>query len=384
MASSQDRQIPSDRRMRRRRPSARPSDRRMQAPADQKTRRIQRLVIGGILAVIIAGIVGFGYYEVFVKPNQVLAARVGDVRYTQGELVKRMRMEFAALSAGGQDYDFGSRPFEVLISMADAEIVRRFAADYNVHVTDDDIEFGLRERFYPRIPADQEVSQGQADQEYREAYGRFLSNSHMSDGDYRRIVSESIYREKLRVRLGELVPSVGEQYEVHWVRLPQDLGGGGSGLPGVPGAPTDPVVPSDIRERLLTEDFAAVAQEVGRPAGFADREGYVGWLPRNAFPFLDDVVFGGEGGERLALNEISGLLFDEEANNYLVKITAGPEVRTIDPNLRQRMTDQSLEDWLREKKSQGAEEGWLELNFSQELYEWVNDRVKEVAPPTGE
>ncbi len=384
MASSQDRRIPSDRRMRRRQSSDRPSDRRMQTPADQKARRIQRLVIGGILALVIAGIVGFGYYEVFVKPNQVLAARVGDVRYTQGDLVRRMRMEFAALSSGGQDYDFGSRPFEVLISMADAQIIRRFAAEFNIHVTDDDIEFALKDRFYPRIPADQEVSPGQAEQEYRETYNRFLSTSHMSDGEYRRIVSESVYRAKLRQRMGELAPSTGEQYEVHWIRLPQDLGGGGSGLPGVPGTPTDPVIPGEVRERLLTEDFVTVAQEVGQPAGFADQNGYVGWLPKGAFPFVDEVLFDAEGDERLALNAISGVVFDEDANNYIVKITAGPEVRDIDPDLRQRMTDQALEDWLREKKSKGAEEGWLELNFSQELYDWVNDRVKEIAPSTGE
>ena len=378
MASSRNRPLsdsqPSDRRMRVRRPSR--TDRRMQAPPDQRKRQWQRLIIGVVVLLIIGGIVGYGYYEVFVKPNQVLAARVGDVRYTQGDLVKRMRMLNAAGS--GQDFDFARVPFETLIGMADAEIIRRFAPEFNVHVTDDDIELGLINSFYPRIPEGQEVAPGQADAEYRENYQRFLTNSHLSDSDYRQIVAERIYRALLRAELGEKIPSIGEQVEIHWIKLPDTSRGGGA-LPGLD-ANAPPINPVDIIARLDDEDFETVAAEVSRPGTYSNEVGYVGWVPRGAFPAFEGILFGDDEQEPLAIGEVSDAIYDTDGAQYIIKKSGGPEVREIAEIMRKRLTDQALDDWLQEKKTRGGEEGWLELNFSQELYQWANEQVKEAAP----
>ena len=110
MANPRDRQPstpqPSDRRMRGRRPQR--ADRRMQLPSDQRTRRRRRgLVIGAVVLLIIAGIAIYGYYDQFIAPSRVLAARVGDTVYTQGDVVNRMRMLQAASAARGQPLDLG-------------------------------------------------------------------------------------------------------------------------------------------------------------------------------------------------------------------------------------------------------------------------------------
>lgn len=354
---------PSDRRMRASR--APRSDRRMQTNPERLRRNRIRLIVGLILLLVIAGVVGYGYYDVFVAPTRVLAARVGDVEYTQGDLVKRVRLQQAASFAAGSNLDMGRVPFEVLLSMAEAEMIRRAAPGFNVHVTEAHIEAALRDRFGPAVVEGQEVSRGQLDAEYRENYQRFLSLGHLSDKDYKRLVEESLYKSQMRERLSELVPSKGEQVEVHWIKLPSREGA---------------IEPEEVRRRLDEEDFAAVAQEVSVLGSFANRSGYVGWVPKGAFPLLDPDLFGDGDNAPLPHGEISGPRYLSEGI-FILKVTGGPEEIEISENMKERLKDRSLDNWLSEQKGIGTEEGWWEVKFNSEIYDWVVEQVRQLAPP---
>lgn len=351
----------------------------MHVPDDAQALRKGRLVIfaGIALLLVIAGIAIYGFYDKFVAPTQILAARVGDTTYTQGDLVKRMRMLQADSAARGQPLDFGRVPFEVLNRMTEAEIIRRFASEFNVRVTKADVNEGLFRRFAPSIPEGQDIRPGQEQQEYKENYNRFLENTHLSDKDYRRIVEEEIYRTRLREAMGEQVPSIDEQVEVHWIKLPStpQAPGGFTGL----GGPTGPT-PDGIRQRLEEEKFGDIARLVSTDRRFSDNEGYVGWVPEGAFPSLDGALFGADGEEPLARNEISQPIYAPEGV-YILKVAAGPQAQEISEIMRGQLTNEALSDWLLTKREIGAREGWLEVNFSSELYEWVNRKVREAAPP---
>ena len=169
--------------------------------ADRKRQRVL-IVLGLSIFSIVAGIVAYGFYNEFVAPPKTVAARVGDTVYTQGDLVNRMRMLQAASAATGAPFDFGGKPFEILMDMAEAEMVRRAAPGYNIHVTEQDIQAGLRDRFYPDVPEGQEVRPGQLEREYRENYQGFLDRSFLTDSDYRQIVEESLFKSLLREKLG--------------------------------------------------------------------------------------------------------------------------------------------------------------------------------------
>ena len=380
MANPRDRQAstsqPSDRRMRGRRPQR--ADRRMQLPSDQRTRRRRRgLVIGGVVLLIIAGIAIYGYYDQFIAPSRVLAARVGDTVYTQGDLVNRMRMLQAASAARGEPLDLGTVPFEVLNNIADAEIIRRAAPGFNIQVTEADIEFGLRQRFFPRIPEGQEVQPEQIEREYREIYQRFLNSSHLSDKDYRNIVEESIHRTRLREKLGEQVPLIDEQVEVHWVRLSLlgNLAGGRVSQ-----------TPEQVLELLGKEGFEDIAKTVSTDRRYADEKGYVGWVPKGAFPSLDAALFGSVESEPLAHNEI-GQPISTPDGTYILKVTAGPEEREISEIMREKLKDEALESWVLEQRRIGKSEGWFEEKFNSEIYRWVVEQIGQsaprVTPPTG-
>ena len=346
----------------------------MQRPQDERDRGRKRLVIivGAAILLMIGGVVGYGFYDRFVAPSNVLAARVGDTRYTQGDLVKRLRMLQTGYSALGQRFDSGREPFQILRGLAEAEIIRRAAPRYGIQVTDSDVDAYLRQKFYPEIPEGQEAVPGQVEQEYRQNYQNFLNSSHLSKKDYRQIVLENRYRVKLREKLGEQVPSIAEQVEVQWITFPSDLTPSPEGSTG----PT----PEEILLRLEVEDFGDVAKEVSTDTRYANRSGNVGWVPQGAFPTLDDDLYGGDEQERLALNEISNPIYAAEGT-YILKVTAGPEEREISAIMRERLKDQAMQKWLQEETARGTREGWVEMKFDSKIYEWVIKQVREAAPP---
>ena len=330
------------------------------------------ITVGVVILLIVVGIVSFGYYIEFIAPPKVLAARVGDTRYTQGDLVKRTRMLQSAAVALGQPFDLGKAPFEVLMDMAEAEIIRRFASEYNLHVSEGDIEARLAQMFYPEIPEDQETRSGQVEREFRENYLSFLTRSHLSEGDHKQIVEEGLYRIQMRERLGEQIPSIAEQVELHWIKLP-------SGIQQA-GAERVNILPEDVAKLLKEEDFAAVARQVNTDRRYSDRKGYVGWVPKGAFLDLDGHLFGSEDIEPLPHSQISGGIFSQEGT-YFLKVTGGPEAREISDIMRERLKDTVLKNWLQEKSRIGGDEGWMEVNFDSEIYSWVLKKVREAAPP---
>lgn len=375
MASERDKgpstSEPRDRRMRRRKPE--PGDRRMKRASgpEEKRRRLVVILVGAFLLSGIAAVAIYGYYDAYIVPPKVLAARVGDKKYTQGDLVKRMRVLQADSTAQGQTLDFGREPFNILSNMAEAEIIRRASPGYNIRVTDDEIELGLMLRFGPRVPEGQEVAEGQLEREFKENYLTFLNTRHLSDSDYRQLVEEGMYRAKLRTKLGEQLPTVAEQLEVNWIQLAHETAS-------FMNAPQS-LSPEEVRELLETEKFTDVARAHSIDRAFANENGYVGWVPEGAFPLLDPYLFGNEEIEALDLDELSLPVSTPDAT-YIFKVTAGPETREISDIMLSKLSDQALTNWLSEQKAIGGKEGWLELKFNSDLYAWVNQQVREALP----
>ena len=82
---------------------------------------------------------------------------------------------------------------------------------------------------------------------------------------------------------------------------------------------------------------------------YADNSGYVGWVPRGAFPSLDKYLYGDEERLPLRLGEVSEPAFFQDAH-YLIKVTAGPERQQVSEEMRERLKDQALENWLTDQK----------------------------------
>ena len=365
----QDQTAPADARRRARGRRARQEEARAESSRSTREKRHEKLAwgIGSGLLVLVIGIVVFGFYQEFYRPPRVWAGSVRDQEFKMGDLVERIRV----LQGLSGQVDLSTVPFEYLRDLLNAEVLRQAAPDLGFRLTDEDIDGVIKSQFYPSVPERQESDPGQLDQEFQNNYQIFLARTGLADAEFRVIVQEQIALQQLGLMLGRTIPETTEQVEVEWIRTEIegriDVGA--------------------VRARLGTEktgggeDFIKVAGEVGVPAGFADRTGYVGWVPKGAFPELDGALFGDEERDipPLEVGEISGPIFTQNGI-YIVRLLTGPTDRDFSNQMRNKLNVELVTKWQTDEQIRGANAGWLRMNFNSKWYAWVADQVRLSAP----
>ncbi len=383
MAFSQQRGRPTRGRGSDRTPQA--SDRRIKRVREEGQRSRKPLVFffGAMVLLAIAGVTIGLWYTQFYSPPRVNAAFINDTRFNQGDVVKRVRMIQAAQGYTASsvsltdilrvlynpDLDVSAGPFR--LGMVQMELLKQGAAEYGISVTDEEIDDSVRAVFTPTIPEGQIATPDQIEREFKEQYQGYLNFNRISDSDYRRLTEEQMYFFRMRVALGANLPAEKEHVEVSWLRTPlrpdPSLG--------------DPERWQDlttISERLESEEFEVVAREFNAAFIFADPNGYVGWVPRGAFPKLDVRLFGDEQIEALAIGEVSEP-WESSGYLYFMKIANGPEVREVSDDWTGRLKDMTLQRWLEDRFEQGTSEGWLGIKYDSEIYAWAAEQLRQTA-----
>ncbi|MFQ5860090.1 MAG: peptidylprolyl isomerase [Dehalococcoidia bacterium] len=320
----------------------------------ERDRRRQRLALtlGAMLLLAVLAIPLYGYIRNFVSPPRALAARVNDTTFTMGDLVKRIRSLQAEGRFTGETLNMGVVPFEVLFGMVDNEIIRQAAPRYGITVTDEEIEATLRARFYPSPPEGQAAEPEQLEREYQERLRLTLNVRQLSRSEYLEQIKAEIYRSKMREEIGKRVPTVAEQVELSWIRMPNSQDA------------------DEVYEQLQQgEVFGRAAQQVNNERVYADEKGYVGWVPRGAFPELEEVLFSLEPGQ---LSEP----LSTSAGKYILQVHDEPQVRQVSEEMLRVLKENALEEWVNEERQQND----VEIVFDSQWYAWVVDQIRLSAP----
>ena len=357
----------TDRRRRRRSSRNRSQDARDQSNQRSDERKRQRIAmtVGTILIMAIVAIVAVGYYREFYNPPRVTAGAIRGVEFSMGDLVERIRVIQGINRYQGGKVDLSVVPFEYLQGLLNSEILRQAAPSIGIYVTKENVDEAIKGRFYPVAPAGQETDPGQLDLEFESNYRNFLTQVNLSDDVYRRIVEEGLQRQQLALFLARDIPESMEQVEIEWIRLEFD----------------GPVQADEVKARLEDEDFQQVAAEVNASAGFANTDGYVGWVPEGAFPDFDKMLFStDERSALLEVGDISDPQFTGEDGIFIIHKLSGLEERELSPLMRYKLTMEMVEGWQETQLTQGSHDGWLEINFDSDRYAWVADQVRLTAP----
>lgn len=340
-------------------------------------RRRQRIAyaIGAVLLLVIAGVVAAGIYREFILPPRIMAGQVREVRFTMGDLVERIRVLQGINRYEGGRVDFSRAPFEMLMRLVRAEILRQAAPGLQIDITDAQIDEELRARFRPEANPGEEPDESQLDAEFDNAYVNFLEQVNLTDGAYRRIVEEELQRGELFTYMLAAVPDAAPQVEVQAITM---------------GVNSD-ASPEAVKERLnLGEDFASVALEI------SGSEGYIGWMPEGVVPEFDRYLFGDteclaqqESGAADAPAECAGPSLEPGetsdpiyVNETIVLLQAiGPsETREVEPQMQFQLAGALAEKWHEDQVAQGSNEGWVKINFNSDRYAWVTDQVRQTSP----
>ncbi len=362
----------SRRRLARMQPEGEPSERATDPRERQERRRLYwSVAIGSLLVAVIIGVVLVGYYREFYRPPRIWAGSVNNVEFTMGDLVQRIRVLQGVNRYQGGDVDLSTVPFEYLQNLINAEILRQKAPELGIQPTEEIIESTLRRQFQPTVPEGQEVDSGQLDREFENNYQTFLTATGLTDSEYRVILEEDLTRATLASMQAQGIETPQEQVEVRWIRLPIDpQESGGARLQ-----------PAQVAQRLEVEDFATVASEVSVSEGYSDRSGYVGWVPKGAFPELDPLMYGDEdeGKVPLGVGETSAPEY-VTGGIYIVQMLSGPEEQPVNDRMGIKLTLELTQRWLDEVLQQGTADGSVKMNFNSRVYEWVADQVFVTAP----
>ena len=332
------------------------------------TQRRQRRIgfgIGSVLILAIIGVVLLGYYQEFYRPPRVWAGSVRNVEFTMGDLVARIRVLQGVNRYQGGQVNLSRVPFEYLQNLVNAEILRQRSPVLGIQIQDDDIEQELRRQFLPTADPGEETDPGQLESEFRNSYGGYLTATGLSDADFRVIVEEQLAQRALALSLAQEIEPTQPHVEVQWIQIPMD----------------GEILIGDVAQRLANEDFTRVAQELNSANQFADPNGYVGWVPKGAFPDLDDYLYGNEEDEIAALKPglVSEPIFTADAH-YLLKVLAAAEDRELNNTMGQKLLQENVLLWQREALVAGTTAGTVRMNFNSRLYDWVTNQVFITAP----
>ena len=332
------------------------------------TQRRQRRIglgIGSVLILTIIGVVLLGYYQEFYRPPRVWAGSVRNVEFTMGDLVARIRVLQGVNRYQGGQVNLSRVPFEYLQNLVNAEILRQRSPVLGIQIQDDDIEQELRRQFLPTADPGEETDPGQLEREFRNSYGGYLTATGLSDADFRVIVEEQLAQRALALSLAQEIEPIQPHVEVQWIQIPMD----------------GEILIGDVAQRLANEDFTRVAQELNSANQFADPNGYVGWVPKGAFPDLDDYLYGNEEDEIAALKPglVSEPIFTADAY-YLLKVLAAAEDRELNNTMGQKLLQENVLLWQREALVAGTTAGTVRMNFNSRLYDWVTNQVFITAP----
>ena len=301
------------------------------------------------------------------SPGNEVLGRVNEVEFTAEDLVHGIWLLQAVNNYRGRQTDLDVVPFERQEQWIFAEILRQQAPGLGIQPSGDDITKELLSRFRPMSASGLEPNTESLDRESGNNYQSFLNASGVSDSDYRKMVEEELALLGLGVLLAESIEASQEQVEARWIYIPSES-----------------VLETSIYQivrRIDAEDFSSVAQETHTPDSFADSSGYVGWVPRRAFPDLDPFLYGDDkrGISPLTPGETSSPVFAADGV-YIINVLSGPVLRELSDKMRVKLTGELVKLWQEQRLLAAIEDGTATINFNSRLYQWVAEQALKTQP----
>ena len=281
------------------------------------------------------------------------------------DLVSRIRVLQGVNRYQGGQVNLSRVPFEYLQNLVHAEILRQESPKLGITIQDDDIEQELRRQFLPTADPGQETDPGQLEREFRDTYGAYLTATGLSDADFRIIIEEQLAERGLAMILSQQIEERQPHVEIQWIQLPLD----------------GDVLVQDVVRRLENEDFTRIAQELNNPSQFSDGGGYVGWVPKGAFPDFDDFLFGNEQEELKPVTPglIAEPIFTSDAY-FILNVLSPVKDQDLTRVMGNKLLRESMNRWQRDALLEGTQAGTVRMNFNSKLYDWVTNQVFVTAP----
>ena len=403
MAKKQKRAIPK------------PAPTKRQLSKWQRQMRIRRIIViaASVFLAGIMGLVGYGYYKDKIEPLREVVFTVNDASLTMGYYVKMLDV----YTKGMDPYLIYYMADMVATEIIQAEVLAQGAKRVGIEVTPAEVDARLKEYELPDGEAYRDmISADLFREKLREYFDAelpdIMEQAHVqvmlvesqevadevitkieASGNFTALVDEFSHHPEIEGDLGwlprELMPNPLIE-EAAFSVAPGELSQPiyedsasknlGYWLIEVIDTKDDEikaramllgskVEAEEVRARLASEDFSSLAEEYSKHVSKFDG-GELGWLKQGDMgsEAFDEVAF------NLDLNTISEPVKDESfptAGGYWIVRVVDRGEHELEKEVRERLTDRHLSDWLAGQK----ENSTIENRLDEEKKSWAVDRV---------
>ena len=295
--------------------------RRRTAQSDQE-RGTRFLIVGGVAAVllVVAGLIGFGWYQTQIAPRAKTVLRVGETKFSLAHVESRMSLMLAENSFFLQSQEIlQSLPAFVLDRLEQEAKLLEAAGDLaDITVSAEELDARIREEggLADDVPPGDFVTELE----------RQIEGSGLKEGEYLQMLRAELLEAKVRTHFTDIAPEREPQVRARWIVLQeQDRA-------------------DDALQRLeADEDFAAVALDLSTDTATAEEGGELDWRTRAGTPFMpeevEDFLFEAEAGQR------SGII-STSFGIYIVESLERDDDRELDEGQRQLVGTRLMTEWL--------------------------------------
>lgn len=242
----------------------------------ERQRRLSRYVIfGGIFVIaLVIGLIGYGYYDFRIKPaladKQQLAQTaftVNDKPFTLETVVK----DVVFFASRQQQGSFNMQLLDSVVEyLQNSEIIGQEAQKLGITVSEDDITQELKKEM------------GGKPEDFDKAIQAALAQSGLSESEFRQLVRNQLINQKVTDEyIASLVPTEEIQVQVEriFLRTQEDA--------------------TKVADQIKAgASFGPLVKDQSQDAESKDKDGNVGWFPRDEVSkTFDDVVFNLKKGE---------------------------------------------------------------------------------------
>jgi len=301
-------------------------------------------VVGGfaVFILVIAGFIGYGWWDSQFGPPHSRAMRVGDTTLNLDFFSRRTKgfLKDTGLTADPSNF---STVVNIVVGTLEQEIVLRRQApvDLGLTATPDEVEGEIARRL--NVSRDDEAG-------FQVAYENDRKARDLSDKEYREMVEAGLLSQWASDGFVRAVPDAADQVRVRQIQV---------------GAREDA---DKVVERLNAgEDFATVAKEMSSDTATKDAGGEKGWVALDELdPSYAAKVFALEAGQRSEPLEGQG-------GFSIIEVEEKQAGRTLESTQRTTLGSRYYSLWLAEQRTLVPSTNWV--SFDADKFQWVFDHA---------
>ena len=338
----------------------------------QKQERRNRLVfIFGVLVIVaVLSLLGYGYYDQVYKSDHAEAnklhktvVQVNEKKFNLEYIIDVMRfLNQQQANSAASSSSSSVAPTTKTYTLDDAvqvieydELMQQAAPELNISISDDDLQAQLKSLVLPK-DAPEDITEDQ----FLQYYNDVLKSQHVSDKEFRALVTADLLRPKLQDYLKTQVPKSAEQVHIQ-------------------GMLVDKSMMTDAVDRLVftADSLTQVGQEVAVKSSSQTPQtlgGDMGWLVKGIMSTkFDEVVFNLQPGV------LSQPIDDETGQStngvWLISVLEKAPDKALDDSQVTNFASIAYSKWFTQQLKEGQDSKTVVNKLDDPLRTWATEYI---------